>query len=239
LVWRCGATSGKLGRLTAVEETGERSQPRRRAVLIVDDHPLVREALAELLDREPDLVSCARAGHSAEALAALERASPDVAVIDLSLAGGSGLDLIREIQRRRPGLPVVVVSMLDERVYGPRALRAGANGYVMKLAEPEAVISAIRTVASGDRWISAELAEQLELEHTDERAGLDALTEREFQVFELVGRGLTTRAISVALGVSVKTIETHRQRIKEKLALHSGADLVHFAIRWAEHQAER
>jgi DNA-binding NarL/FixJ family response regulator len=209
---------------------------RRVRVLVVDDHPLVRQGLEHLINQSSDLEACAQASDCDEALAALDQTNPDVAVIDLSLAGDNGLDLIRELGKRCPGLPVLVLSMLDESVYADRALRAGARGYIMKGEETDEVLDAIRRVTAGEQYLSKRLGANpsLGLPGRGPEALLERLSDREFQVFELIGRGLATRGIAKNLGVSVKTVETHRYRIKEKLGLGSANEVVHFAIRWVE-----
>lgn len=207
----------------------------RLGVLIVDDHPLLRHGLSHIIDGTPDFVTCGQAANISSALEVLERAAPHLAVVDLSLGSGSGLDLIREIRRRRPKLGVLVLSMLDEAVYADRALRAGADGYIMKGAETSELLDAIRRVSTGHRYLSPRLREDMAAageEHGSHR--VRRLTDREFAVFEGIGRGLGTRDIARRLGVSVKTVETHRLRIKEKLGFKAATEMVHYAVRWLE-----
>jgi DNA-binding NarL/FixJ family response regulator len=212
------------------------SDTSRIRVLVVDDHPLVRQGLEHLINQSPDLQACAGAAGYDEALAVLDDAAPDVAVVDLSLAGQSGLDLIRELCKRRPSMPVLVLSMLDETVYAERALRAGARGYIMKGEETDEVLDAIRRVTRGEEYLSPRLRADPNV--SNPASSLERLSDREFQVFELIGRGLATRGIAKNLGVSVKTVETHRYRIKEKLGLGAANEVVHFAIRWVEKQRQ-
>lgn len=207
----------------------------RLGVLIVDDHPLLRHGLSHIIDGTPDFVTCGEAANIAAALEVLERVAPHLAVVDLSLGGGSGLDLIREIRRRHPRLPVLVLSMLDEAVYADRAFRAGADGYIMKGADTSELLEAIRRVSTGRRYLSARLCEHMPAAgEGDSRHRVRRLTDREFAVFERIGRGLGTRDIAQSLGVSIKTVETHRLRIKEKLGFKAATEMVHFAVRWLE-----
>lgn len=228
----------------SMDSPTEGLEGRRIRVLVVDDHPLVRQGLEHLINQAPDLVTCGLAANADEALALAVATSvePDVAVVDLSLAGGSGLDLIGELAKQRPGMPVLVLSMLDETVYAERALRAGARGYIMKGEETDEVLDAIRRVTAGKQYLSPRLRPRAEAGGAPEVDGsaslLDKLSDREFQVFELVGRGLATRDIAKTLNVSVKTVETHRYRIKEKLGVKAAHEMVHFAIRWVERQGE-
>jgi DNA-binding NarL/FixJ family response regulator len=218
----------------------EAEQAERIRVLVVDDHPLVRQGLEHLINQSPDLVTCGLAADADEALALAGTTDPDVAVVDLSLAGGSGLDLIGELGKRWPSLPVLVLSMLDETVYAERALRAGARGYIMKGEETDEVLDAIRQVKAGKQYLSPRLRPQAasaEDAIAERRLSpLDRLSSREFQVFELIGRGLATRDIAKTLGVGVKTVETWRHRIKEKLGVKGAHEMVHFAIRWVERE---
>jgi DNA-binding NarL/FixJ family response regulator len=208
-------------------------------VLLVDDHPFMREGLRGRLEMEKDIVVCAEAGTAAEAMKVVEREERLQAVItDLSLPGTCGLDLIRDIKLCRPALPVLVLSMHDERIYAERALRAGARGYIMKQERPELLITGLRAVLRGEMFVSPEMASTLL--HTfvngapraGDRVGVERLSNREIQVFEAIGGGLSTREISERLHLSAKTIETYRMHIKRKLGLASGHSLMHAAIHW-------
>jgi DNA-binding NarL/FixJ family response regulator len=232
-----------------------RSQPReeRVGVLIVDDHPLVRQGLASLIGQTADLQICAQAADAASALLALDESNPDVALVDLSLRGSNGIDLIKEIRRRAPQVDVLVLTMHDEAFYAERSLRAGARGYVMKGEEPDEVLDAIRRVRRGEVYVSPRLHSELlrraaqacsdsgthavgssgSADASDPSA-VESLSDRELEVFELVGRGFRTSEIAERLCVSVKTVETHRHRIKEKLGLRTGQQMVRYAIRWVE-----
>lgn len=208
-------------------------------VLVVDDHPVVRQGLALLINHEPDLVVCGEAATAAEALKAVADTRPDVAIVDLSLKGTSGLDLIKDIKVRHPGLPVLVLSMSDENVYAERALRAGARGYMMKEEATEKVLTALRRVLGGAVYLSDAMASRLLSQFVagDAAGGgspVDRLSDRELEVFRLIGQGLGTGEIAHRLHLSPKTIETHRAHIKAKLGLDSATDLLRQAIRFVE-----
>ena len=226
----------------ATTQASAQPQDDRVGVLIIDDHPLVRQGLASLINKSPDLRVIGQAADSAGALALMAEHEPDVAVVDLSLAGGSGLDLLKEIGRRHPSVVALVLTMHDELFYAERALRAGARGYVMKGEETDEVIEAIRQVRKGEIYVSEHLRSTL-IQRAAEpgpnapTSAVESLSDRELEVFELVGRGQPTREIAKQLSVSVKTVETHRHRIKEKLGLRSGTEMVRYAIRWVEREA--
>jgi DNA-binding NarL/FixJ family response regulator len=208
-------------------------------VLIVDDHPIVRRGFASLLAGEADIEVCGEAGDGATALAMLDTAAADVALVDVSLGGASGIDLLKELKERAPKLAVLIVSMHDELLYGDRSLRAGAAGYVQKDEASEVIVRAIRTVAGGGIHVSEAVSNHLVQRWAVNGAPRDdsplsGLTDRELHVLELMGRGLGTRAIAEELHISVKTVESYRARLKEKMNLRSGTELVRFAVRWAE-----
>ena len=214
----------------------------RVGVLIVDDHPLVRQGLAMLINKSPDLRVMGQAADTQGALALMAEHEPEVAVVDLSLAGGSGLDLLKEIGRRHPSVLTLVLTMHDELFYAERALRAGSRGYVMKGEETDEVLEAIRQVRKGEIYVSEHLRSTLVQRAAEPgpnapSSAVESLSDRELEVFELVGRGQPTREIAKQLSVSVKTVETHRHRIKEKLGLRSGTEMVRYAIRWVEREA--
>ncbi|HEX7843420.1 MAG TPA: response regulator transcription factor [Kofleriaceae bacterium] len=213
-------------------------------VFLIDDHPIVRRGLAELLAAEPGLVVCGQAEDAATAQGAIAPAAPNVILVDLSLGATSGIDLIRELKQRVPRAAILVVSMHDERLYAERSLRAGASGYVMKHEPTELIVRAIRTVASGGIFVSDEISVRLlrlwvANGALREGSPLDALSNRELHVLELIGRGLGTRAIANLLHISVKTVESYRARLKEKMNLKSGIELMRFAIRWATEEPKR
>jgi DNA-binding NarL/FixJ family response regulator len=214
-------------------------------VFLVDDHPIVRHGFAQLLSAEPDIEVCGQAADARSALDALATATPDVMVVDVSLGATSGIDLIRDIKERVPHIAALVVSMHDELLYAERALRAGASGYVMKDEATEVMVRAIRTVATGGIFVSEVVSLRvlrLWVANGAPRGGslLDTLSDRELHVLELMGSGLGTRAIAERLHISVKTVESYRARLKEKMNLRSGIELMRFAIRWAtdDHQRE-
>ncbi|HEY0476430.1 MAG TPA: response regulator transcription factor [Kofleriaceae bacterium] len=213
-------------------------------VFLVDDHPIVRHGLAQLLAAEPGLEICGQADDAASALDALVAAAPGVVTVDVSLGSSSGLDLIREIKQRLPRAAVLVLSMHDEQLYAERSLRAGASGYVMKQEPTDVIVRAIRTVATGGMFVTDEVSLRLlRLWAANgaprDGAPLDALSNRELHVLELIGQGLGTRAIAERLQISVKTVESYRARLKEKMNLRSGMELIRFAIRRAADPPER
>jgi DNA-binding NarL/FixJ family response regulator len=204
-------------------------------ILIVDDHPLVRTGLAQLISDCPDLEVCGEAADMAEALKQIDASSPDLAIIDLSLAGGSGLDLIEHIKSRDRNILMLVASMHDETLYAERVLAAGARGYINKQEAQESIIQAIRQVLNGKVYLSQHMTERLLSGMVDaigEKRDIDSLSNRELQVFELIGQGVTTSQMAEQLNLSVKTIETHQAHIKKKLGLGSAHELNQRAIRW-------
>ena len=209
------------------------SQP--RSVLIVDDHPIVRQGLSQLINAEHDLMVCGDAATVDEAMKSLDSADPDVVIIDLSLADSDGLELIKQIRNKTRQLPVLVLSMHDENMYAERLLSAGANGYIMKQAAADQLLTALRRVLAGGVYVSEDLGvsmvERLAgSEGKQDSNPFERLSNRELQVMNLIGRGQTTREVAENLNLSVKTVESHRQRIKKKLNLQTSAQLVHFAV---------
>ncbi len=210
-----------------------------KQILIVDDHPLVRQGVALLINQADDLEVCGEAESVHEALELLERVEPDLAIVDLTLKDSSGLELIKDIQVRRPNLRVLVLSMRDEGFYAERVLRAGARGYVTKEEGPEKVIEGIRDVLAGKIHVSERMATRvmsrivqgMDGEH---ESPIDSLTDRELQVLELMGHGLATREIGQRLHISPKTVDSHREHIKDKLQLTSANDLLKHAIQWVQ-----
>jgi DNA-binding NarL/FixJ family response regulator len=222
-----------------LEKSSTAPQERKITVFIVDDHPIMREGLKLLIMREPDLVCCGEAGNSKSALMGIEQTNPQVALIDLSLEESSGIDLIKTLRKKFPQLQMLVVTMHDESLYAERALKAGARGYIMKQEATENVITALRHVLKGEIYLSRQMESRMlkQVVLPGTRKGLtpiERLSNRELEVFELIGRGRTTRQISKDLHLSIKTIETNRARIKEKLNLKNGLELVRHAIQWVE-----
>ena len=208
-------------------------------ILIVDDHPLVRAGLAQLIGDCPDLEVCAEAADMAEALKQIDSTNPDLAIIDLSLAGGSGLDLIEHIKSRNRNILMLVASMHDEMLYAERVLAAGARGYINKQEAQDSIIRAIRQVLSGKVYLSEAMTERMLNGMVDagpEKRDIDSLSNRELQVFELIGQGVPSSQIASQLNLSIKTIETHQAHIKRKLGLGSAHELNQRAIRWAMDQ---
>ena len=212
----------------------------RKAILIVDDHPVLRRGLAALIDSETDLAVCGEAANCAEALEAIRERRPDLVIVDLGLGERDGLELIKEMRRRHTEIPALVLSMHDEAMYAERCLRAGARGYVTKQQLDETVLVAIRRVLDGGTYMSESLAGRLASKLVAGRippgsdSPADALTDRELHVFRLIGQGWTTRQIAEALNLSIKTIESHREHIKSKLALESSSQLAQRAAQWVE-----
>jgi DNA-binding NarL/FixJ family response regulator len=213
-------------------------------VFIVDDHPVVRRGLVQLINQEEDLTVCGEAEGAHEALQVMGTLQPDIAVIDISLKGVSGIELIKSIKVRWGDLPILVLSMHDESLYAERVLRAGALGYIMKQEPAEKVITAIRRVLGGEIYVSDRMAAKMIQKCVDGRgdtghAPLELLSDRELEVFELIGRGYSTRRIAELLHVSVKTVESHREHIKKKLNLLDGTELVWHAVQWVSDQYTR
>ena len=220
----------------AVKGTGNSS---KRNVLLVDDHPALREGLLERINREADLTVCGEAQSGAEALNAIARLGPDIVLLDLALPSSHGLEVLRDIHAQYPRLPVLIFSMHEESVYAERALRCGARGYLMKHEPSARLLEGIRLVLSGGYALSREASDRLLLafsqppkEHPD--SPVANLGNRELEVFQFIGLGKGTREIAGQLGLSIKTIETYRERIKQKLNLQSSSNLVRHAVRWVE-----
>jgi DNA-binding NarL/FixJ family response regulator len=207
----------------------------RRTVLVVDDHPIVREGMALLINREPDLTVVAAAEESNGALEAIKLFKPDIALIDISLPGRDGLELLKMIRTQDPQLPVLILSMHGESTYAERALRAGANGYIMKQEATDKVLVAIRRILSREIYVSEQIANRMLRQMVGgtaavKRSPLESLSDREFEVLRRMGEGQSTRCIAQELSLSVKTVETHQARLKEKLSLRSSRELVQYAI---------
>jgi len=211
----------------------------RQQLLIVDDHPMMREGLAQLINHETDLAVCGEAGSSSEALDLVEKLKPDLVLVDISLPDKSGLELIKDLHALHPGLPMLVISMHDESLHAERALRAGARGYIMKQEGGEKIMEAIRQALAGHIYVSNNMSARI-LETFSgrrskaSRSPIERLTDREFEVFSLIGQGVGTREIARRLSLSVKTVEVHRANIKQKLALKGATELVRHAVRWVE-----
>jgi DNA-binding NarL/FixJ family response regulator len=217
--------------------TKSQSAPRttKKTVFIVDDHPLLRQGLGLLVNREPDLVVCGEAEEAQTAMREIAANIPDILIADISLNGPDGLELLKNLRMLYPNLPVLILSMHDESIYAERALRARANGYIMKQEATEKVLVAVRRILGGDIYLSDRMANKLLHQYVsgasvDMHSRLSALSDRELEVFRLIGEGRGTRQIAEKLHLSIKTVETYQAHIKDKLSLHSGRELVQHAI---------
>jgi DNA-binding NarL/FixJ family response regulator len=223
-----------------VELRSERLQERaKRKILIVDDHPILRKGLSMLINQEPDLVVDGEAEDARKALEAIETIRPDMVIVDISLPGIDGVELLKSIKLRYGDLPTLVVSMHDESLFAERALRAGARGYVMKQEALDNVLVAIRRVLAGEIFVSNKIATKMleRMVDSDSKtvtSPIDLLSDRELTVFRLIGQGQTTRQIAEKLHLSVKTVESYRSHIKDKLKLGGGTDLLKCAIQWVQ-----
>lgn len=212
--------------------------PRKR-ILLVDDHPFMRAGLGALIDRQPDLAVCGEAGNPAEAFAQLAAARPDLVLSDLTMPGRSGLDFIKDLLAAAPTLAVLVVSMHDEAVYAERVLRAGARGYIMKEAGGDNLLAAIRQVLRGEVYVSPRVSARILQEMAGAKprgsnSPIGKLSDREFEVFQLIGQGKSTRDIAEQLHLSTKTVDVHRSNIRLKLELKDTTALIRHAVRWVE-----
>jgi len=213
----------------------------RKRILIVDDHPVFREGLVGLVEREADLTVCGEANDARQALSASERLKADLIVVALGLPGKSGLELIKDIRAVRPQTSVLVISMHDETLYAERVLRAGGRGYIMKQEGPEKILDAIRQVLDGQVYVSPKISSRILDALSGRRAGANSpiarLTDREFEILRLIGQGKDSRSVAKQLGLSIKTVDAHRAHIKAKLDLKSGTELIVYAARWLETQS--
>ena len=212
----------------------------KKKILIVDDHPMMREGLAQLITQEEDLVVCGEAEDAAQAIEQIEKLKPDLALVDITLRSSSGLELIKDLRIRAPALSVLVISMHDESLYAERVLRAGGRGYIMKQEGGKKLMQAIRTVLGGGTYVSEKMAAKI-LDIFSGRPGEGAspvtrLTDREFEIFRLIGQGLSTKEIADKLHLSAKTVEVHRVNIKQKLNVATAPELIRMAVRWLESQ---
>lgn len=220
------------------------SSEKKISVFIVDDHPLVRQGLTQVIGAESDMHVCGEAEDAAKALHLVQTKNPDLVIVDISLRGNNGLELIKNIKALQHDLPILVFSMHDETIYAQRALRAGARAYVMKQESADKIVTAIRRIMGGDIYVSNRVADQV-LHQLVNGGGdptgspIDRLSDRELEVIQLIGRGLSTREIASSLNLSVKTIESHRAHIKEKLNLRNATELVQFSVQWVEQENAR
>jgi DNA-binding NarL/FixJ family response regulator len=217
-------------------KTGKKTQ-----VLIVDDHPVVRDGLVTIINHEQDFNACGQADDAARALKAIAELKPDVVVADISLKSSDGIELTKSIKVRYPRLPVIVFSVHDESIYAERALRAGAHAYMMKETVSENIVKAIRTVLNGEIFVSEKISKKFLHKIAGDKTGtartpIDNLSDRELEIFRLIGEGYKASQIAKQLHLSIKTIETYRTRIKEKLGLVNASELLRYSIRWAKSQ---
>ncbi len=229
--------------MTAPKKTKKTTSTKKK-VYLVDDHPIVRQGLIKLIEQEEGLEVCGESGTVSDALDALKKLGPDVVLVDISLEDSNGLELIKLVDDLGLQIPMLVLSMHDESLYAEHALRAGASGYVMKQAASSTLIQAIEKVLDGEIYVSKSMSSQMlkmafRSGGEDMRTGTETLSLRELEVFELIGRGNSTREIAGQLHLSVKTIETYRAHIKDKLQLRSGTELMQRAIHWVETESHR
>jgi DNA-binding NarL/FixJ family response regulator len=210
----------------------------KKRVFLVDDHPAMRQGLKELINQEEDLAVCGEADDVHSALDGIQKAKPDIAIVDLTLKESSGLDLVKDLKIRFTALPVLILSMHNETLYAERSIRAGARGYIMKEATTENIIVAIRRVLGGDIYLSPDISSKMLKKMAGVRTGdtdsVESLSDRELEVFRLIGEGLRTRDIAERLHLSVKTVESYREHIKIKLHLDNAAKLTRAAVEWAQ-----
>ena len=225
----------------ARKELPNKNDVSKTKIVIVDDHPIVRQGLARLINQEEDLVGCGQAEEAPEAMGVIKTLKPDMAIVDISLKETSGMELIKNIKAQYPNLVVLALSMHDEFLYAERALRAGAKGYIMKSEATENVVTAIRKVLSGQIYISDRMTAKIVHQYVGGQSevgasAIERLSDRELEVFHLIGQGYGTRQISERLYLSIKTIETYRSHIKEKLNLADAGALLQYAIQWVSSQ---
>jgi DNA-binding NarL/FixJ family response regulator len=230
--------------MKTVTATNEKPRPapiKERRIVIVDDHPLFRKGLEQLINSSDDAFTiCGEAGDAAQGMTVIRQLKPDLVIVDLSLPGANGIELIKNIRAEFGKLPVLILSMHDESLYALRALRAGAQGYVMKQEALENVITAIREVLAGRPYLSQEMSAKLITNFasgSDQGNPTDKLSDRELEILELIGKGRDVREIARALHISAKTVETHRAHIKEKLNLKNARQVTRFAVQWLEGHA--
>lgn len=200
----------------------------------MDDHPMVRERLAQLINKEDDIFVCGEANNIRDGFSIIQHSGARAAIVDISLKGSSGLELVKNLKSSGVTVPVLVLSMHDESLYAERALRSGARGYITKQAESQEILDAIREVLAGEVSLAPQVASKIlsKLAVNEEKTGINRLTDRELEVFELIGQGRTTRDVGIRLGLSPATVETYRARIKEKLGLENANELSVEAARW-------
>ena len=225
----------------ALKKKQDKANEKKTQVLIVDDHPVIRDGLVTIINHEPDLNVCGQAGDAYTALKAVAELKPDVVVTDISLKSSDGIELTKNIKARYPKLPVIILSVHDESLYAERALLAGAKAYLMKDKVSENIIKAIRTVLNGEIYVSDTISKKFLHKIAGDKSGtaktpIESLSDREFEIFRLIGEGYKASQIAKQLCLSIKTIETYRTRLKEKLDLVNASELLKYSIRWAKSQ---
>lgn len=223
--------------MTTLSLSEQTTATTRKTVLVVDDHPLLRQGLAMLINQQKDMQVCGEAEDVSAAMQCIAQRRPDIIILDLSLKGPDGLELLKSIRSTDPDLPVLILSMHDEAIYAERALRARANGYIMKQEATEKVLVAVRRILDGDVYLSDSMSKKMLQQYIDGAPSLlesriASLSDRELEVFCRIGEGRGTREIAEELHLSVKTVETYQAHIKEKLGLRSGRELIQHAIQW-------
>ena len=229
--------SGQMKNPRSTNQNPKCDSPDAKRIVIVDDHPLFRKGLEELIQSDDSFAVCGEAGNAAEAMEVIRRLTPELAIVDLSLPGANGIELIKNIRAEFPKLPILVLSMHDESLYALRALRAGADGYVMKHEAMANVIQAIREVFNGHPYLSPAMAAQVITKFAHRQAegeedAVERLSDRELEILELIGKGHEVRQIAKLLNLSPKTVETHRAHIKDKLDLKNSREVARFALQW-------
>ena len=228
--------------MTSTHQSDSASKGARKKILVVDDHPLMRAGLTQLINKQSGLEVCGEAGSPAEAKGKIPKLRPDLILADITMKEGSGLEFIKDVQAVHGHIPILVVSMHDEKIYAERALRAGARGYIMKEQSGEHLLTALQRVLGGGIYLSEGMSARMLQSMAGTKSGspespFQQLTDREFEVFQLIGRGKTTEEIAAQLHISPKTVDVHRARIKEKLFLDNSTALVHYAAHWVSAQA--
>jgi len=229
--------SSTAARVVATPPGNVMTKRNARRILIVDDHPIVRQGLRRLMENEEDLIVCGEVETARDARTAIKELSPDAVIVDISLKQGDGIELVRDVRAHYATLPMLVLSMHDEAIYAERMLSAGANGYIMKQAASEQFLASLRRVLDGGIYVSEAVGSNMIQKFASGGAyisanPIDRLSNRELQILHMIGKGMSTRETANSLNLSIKTVESHRQRIKRKLNLNTGAQLVQYAVNW-------